>query len=372
MANEAYTITMMNGNKIAVLFGEAIAQQRHECYALAASAWGSYLEEDEVVAREQHLNEQPLAVNGGSRTWCLYRQDDHDQILSTCKTVDRAFVLNGTEDTRELRGYCVTSVYTPLLYRGHGLASHMLNNVARWLDGPGEGAVSVLYSGIPEFYEKVGWMTLPNTETILSSTPWLQDMLGSYADRQIRSLGDADIQDLCARDIRETQVSSRQVTVGADEPLLSILPTADLVRYQHALSDYMGDLWHGEAPQKRGAVYEDQAWLYWQHDFWGRRLYIQRVHDSIREEGERPGIMAALFLAAFREANEWNFTSVATWDISPHIRGAMDTLAQASSFKTSVCESHRTQRISLRWRNGEKKANNVTMTNESYTWNSRG
>lgn len=371
MAKEAYTITMMNGSKIEALFGEATARQKHKCYTIAASAWGSYLDEDEVIAREEHLNKQPLALNGGSRTWCLYRKDDHDQILSTCKTIDRSFVLSETGSIQEIRGYCVTSVHTPLLYRGHGLASHMLNNVAQWLDGPGETAISVLYSGIPEFYEKVGWTTLANTETILSSIPWLQDVLGSYVDLQIRSLSDADIQDLCAQDVEKIRASSQQIVAGADEALLTILPTADLVRYQHALSDYMGDLWHGEAPEKRGAAYKDQAWLYWQHDFRGRCLYVQRAHDGIQEEEERPEIMTALFLAAFREANEWNFTSVATWDISPHVRGALDTLAQASDFNTSVCDRHRAQRISIRWRGGEKRASRVAMSNEAYAWNSR-
>jgi hypothetical protein len=371
MAEETYTITMMNGNKIAVLFGEVTAQQRHNCYTLTAGAWGPYLDEHEVIAREEYLNEQPLALNGGSRTWCLYRQDDHDQILSTCKTIYRSFILNETGATEELRGYCVTSVYTPLLYRDHGLASYMLGNLARWLDGSGEAAVSVLYSGIPEFYEKVGWTMLPNTEIILSSTPWLEDIISPYADLHIQSLSDADIRDLCSQDVEWVQADFKQVIAGANEDLLTILPTANLVRYQHALSDYMGELWHGEAPEKRGAAYKDQAWLYWQHDLRGRRLVIQRVHNDIHEEESRSDIMTALFLAAFREAHEWNFTSVATWDISPDVRGAMNTLAQASSFKTSVLESRRMQRISLRWRHGEKKANNVVMPNETYVWNSR-
>jgi GNAT superfamily N-acetyltransferase len=371
MVKDTYTISMTNGSRITVLFGEATAQQQHKCYTLAASAWGSYLDEDEIIAREEYLSEQPLARKDGSRTWCLYRQDDHDQILSTCKTVHRDFVVKDSESTREVKGYCVTSVYTPQLLRGHGLASNMLNNVAQWLDGPGEAAVSVLYSGIPEFYEKVGWTTLSNTEIILSSTPWLQDLLGPYADLEVRSLSDADVQYLCAQDIGQLRVNTRHADVGMGKSRLAVLPTEDLVRYQHALSDFMGDLWHDEAPEERGAAYEDQAWLYWQHDFRGRCLYIQHVHNTIQEEAQRADAMTALFLAAAREANKWNFTSVATWDISPDVRVALDTLAQASSLKTSVCERHRTQRISLRWRYGEKKAGNVVMSNETYAWNSR-
>lgn len=90
----------------------------------------------------------------------------------------------------------------------------------------------------------------------MNSTPWLQDILGSYADWQIRYLSDANIQDLCTRDVTEAQFSSRQGVAGVERALLTILPTANLVKYQHALSDYMGDLWHGEAPEKRGAAYK--------------------------------------------------------------------------------------------------------------------
>lgn len=372
MTEEPYIITMMNGDEIKVLFGEATVEQQTNCYALAAGAWGSYLDEDEVIAREKHLAEQTLARNGGCQTWCLYRQDDHSQILSTCKTIRRDFIVSGSGGNRDIRGCCVSSVYTPLLYRGHGLASQMLRNVAQWLDGPGKAAVSLLYSGIPEWYEKVGWTKLPNTENILSSAPWLQETLGPYADLEVRPLSDADIQELCAEDVQGLRAETHYTNFATEESKLTVLPTADLVRYQHALSDYMGDLWCGAAPEKRGAAYKDQAWLYWQHDYRSRRLYIQRVHNAIQGEEEEPGIMAALLLAAFREANEWNFTAVVTWDTSTGIRRALDILAQSSIFKMTVNQIYRTQRISLRWRYGEKTAGNVVTANETYAWNSRG
>jgi GNAT superfamily N-acetyltransferase len=45
---------------------------------------------------------------------------------------------------------------TTLPYRGHGLASIMLQHAAQWLDGPGDAAASILYSGMPRFYERAG------------------------------------------------------------------------------------------------------------------------------------------------------------------------------------------------------------------------
>ena len=371
MPQDAYSITLMNGDRITVLFGEATSQQKPQCYALSARSWGSYLDEDEVIAREEHLVEQSLARNGGCRLWCLYRQDDHDQVFSTCKTVRRTFLMADKQGAHEILGYCVSSVSTALPYRGHGLACFMLQHVAQWLDGVGDAAVSVLYSGMPEFYERTGWMMLPNLETILSINPWLRDGLGSYADLSVRSLSNADIEKLCVQDVEALKVGAERTEPTVDTVHLTVLPIAELVKYQHAIADYMGNLWHCEAPQYRGAAYQDQAWLYWFHDFRGRCLYIQRVHNAIQAEDEGPNIVTALLLSAVREAKEWNFTSIVTWDDSPDVRTALEKLAQAGIYTKGVGEAKRTQRISVRWRHGEKKLVDTVMSNESYVWNSR-
>ena len=81
--------------------------------------------------------------------------------------------------------------------------------------------------------------------------------------------------------------------------------------------------------------------------------------------------MAALLWSAVREAKEWNFTTVATWDTSPDVRDALETLAQANVFTKSVSEQHGKQRISLRWRDGEEEAGDIMVDNEACAWNSR-
>lgn len=362
---------MMNGSTVEVLFGEATTEQQPECYVLAASAWGSYLDEEEVIERERHLASQPLALNAGCQIWCLYRRDDHSQIVSTCKTLRRDLLLSNKEGVSEVQGFCISSVVTALLYRGHGLASCMLQNVAQWLDGHGQATVSLLYSGIPHFYENVGWTALQNTEMILSNSPWLRDVLGTYADLETRFLSSADIERLCARDVELLRAEAQQIEVGVRRRKLTVLPKANLVRYQHALADYMGNLWHYEAPKNRGTAYEDQAWIYWYHDFRGRCLCIQRVHNAIRDQERGLDIMAALLLGAYREAQEWNFTTIVTWDTSLNVRNALEMLARDSIFTKSVSERQRTQMISLRWRNGEKTIVDTEMDNEAYVWNLR-
>ncbi|KAH6618902.1 hypothetical protein C7974DRAFT_401111 [Boeremia exigua] len=371
MSTKSHRFKMMNGDTVTALFGEATVDQQIACYTLASTAWGSYLDEDEVIAREKYLAAEALARDGGCRIWCLYRQDDHDQILSTCRTIRRSFLFREAGNTRQLEGCCISSVYTALLYQGHGLASYMLHNVAQWLDGPGEAFVSMLYSGMPRFYENLGWTTLSNIEVILDVSPWLQDTLGHYADLNMQAVGDTDIEELCARSVTLIKERPDCSELAAEEATLTVLPTADLIRYQHALSSYMGDLWHQEDPEIRGAAYNNQAWIYWFHDFRGRCLRIQHVHNAIQTGEDRVEILAALFLCAIREAKEWNFTTIATWNMSSHVRSALETLAQASVFSRSVGETSRTQRVSVRLRGGETKPSSIMMDNGVYAWNLR-
>ena len=366
MPTEPHTVSLKCGTVATILFGEATTQQQLECDKLAASAWGSNLDEDEILAREAHLRNQNLARNGGGRTWCLYPKDDEGQILSTCKTLRRDFLLRDAEGPHEVSGYCITSVITAQMYRGLGLASYMLRNVAAWLDGTGNASVSMLYSGMPHFYEALGWTALPNQATVIAISTWIQDTDRSDAVVEARSLADADIEELC------TEYHQHLTHTGTDieEGRLHVVPTVDLMRYQHALSDYMGDLWHYEAPKVRGAAYK-RAWLCWYHDFRGRCLRIQHIHNPIEDADAKGEVMMALFLHAIHEANEWNFTTISTWDLSADVRTTLEALARIGTFTDSVREIHQSQSMSLRWRKDNKRFDNMLMDNESYVWNLR-
>ena len=45
-------------------------------------------------------------------------------------------------------GYCIASVITNPDYRKAGLASVLMGHVAEWMDGPGGGTASMLYTSI--------------------------------------------------------------------------------------------------------------------------------------------------------------------------------------------------------------------------------
>lgn len=83
----------------------------------------------------------------------------------------------------------------------------------------------------------------------------------------MRSLSDADIEMLCVGDNKVLRAGTQLTEATVESIELTVLPTADLVRYQHVLADYMSNIWHSEAPENRGATYKDQAWSYGFHDF---------------------------------------------------------------------------------------------------------
>lgn len=132
---------------ITAVFGEATSpEQRLGCYELGATGFRPPLTTEQYVKREQFVDKLPLTRGTGWRFWCLYNTQQPMQILATCKTIVRDLIIRDASGVRLERGYCIASVVSDEAHRGHGLASFMLKKVAEWMDGPGEGAVSFLYT----------------------------------------------------------------------------------------------------------------------------------------------------------------------------------------------------------------------------------
>lgn len=133
---------------ITLFFGEATAEQKLECYKLGATGFRHPLTTEQYIQREQFVDTLPLTRGSGWRFWCLYNREQPKQILSTCKTIPRDIIIRDASGVRRERGYCIASVVSDSAYRGQGLASFLLKKVAEWMDGPGQGAVSFVYSGL--------------------------------------------------------------------------------------------------------------------------------------------------------------------------------------------------------------------------------
>jgi GNAT superfamily N-acetyltransferase len=130
------------------LFGEATAEQRAQCYKLAAIAFKHPLSTPDFLQREEFLSSLPLTCGSGSWIWCLASHNDPMKILATCRTLHRDLFVVDTAGLQEKQGYCISSVITHPEYRKKGLASNLLKNVSDWMDGDGQAAASFLYTSV--------------------------------------------------------------------------------------------------------------------------------------------------------------------------------------------------------------------------------
>lgn len=132
-----------------VVVGEANPEQQLQCCKLAGSAFAAPLSQDQYVELEDHLGSCPLTVDAARRYWCLFPKNNPNCILATCTTLHRFFLVkSGESPLRQEDGYCIASVITNPGYRKCGLASVLMDRVAEWMDGPGAGTASMLYTSI--------------------------------------------------------------------------------------------------------------------------------------------------------------------------------------------------------------------------------
>ncbi|KAK3936499.1 hypothetical protein QBC46DRAFT_269457, partial [Diplogelasinospora grovesii] len=134
------------------VFGEATRPQRLLCYKLAATSFRYPLSTaDHVEMEEEFLSQRPLTSGKGWRFWCLADAADPEaRVLATCKTLHKDMLVRECASGRPAERrqiYCVATVIVDERYRGRGLATFLLREVAR-MDGPGGAAASMLYSSV--------------------------------------------------------------------------------------------------------------------------------------------------------------------------------------------------------------------------------
>jgi len=183
-----------------------------------------------------------------------------------------------------------------------------------------------------------------------------------------RALPEEDISQLCARDVEELRSEIDQRDVPEGHTVMAVLPTADLISWLHGRAEFMGLKINGQAPQNKGAVCDENTWMFWHHDFRKQCLFIQRIRSFVQDSERRTKALAALLLCACREAKAWKLPKVVTWDTSPHIRTALDIFTTANGIDIIVTEKRR-ETLSLRGEGSDETENLVVYLNEHFAWN---
>ena len=141
MSTQPHKITANN-----VVFSKATDDQLTTVWTLNASAWAQPLSVEDHIKRERILSQQ--FVDSAWITWVLSLRNDPTTIVASVETFERPVIVSSRGAQRIEKGYGIASVFTNEQYRGNGMASVLLGKLKDWLDGEGEGWISVLYSDI--------------------------------------------------------------------------------------------------------------------------------------------------------------------------------------------------------------------------------
>jgi GNAT superfamily N-acetyltransferase len=155
------TATILDGpdGPIEVVCGRATGEQEMQCYSLAGAEWSYPLAKAAYLEWEDYLDQQVLDSKEEWVLWCVYVADDTRRVLSTCRTMPRDLIIRDNTGIHEKQGYCVVHVVTDPRYRRRGLSTMLLKHVATWMDGPGNGEMSMLYSSIGDVSSEIPQLT---------------------------------------------------------------------------------------------------------------------------------------------------------------------------------------------------------------------
>ncbi|KAG6368319.1 hypothetical protein INS49_002524 [Diaporthe citri] len=370
MASRLATITLnLADGPVEVAVGEAKPEQQLQCCKLAGTAFAAPLSQDQYIELEDYLGSLPLAVAGSTRYWCLFPTDNPNCILATCKTLHRFFLVkDGRAALTTGDGYCIASVITNPDYRKSGLASVLMEHIAEWMDGPGVGTASMLYTSIGDFYSKRGWAPLPAFESILKcATNATLDGRSNLPRNRFLTAG--DIESLCARDAESVKGEMRKTQISGDQTLAAVAPTADLINLLQGRAHFIALKLFGKVTEHRGAITKaGDSWVYWYHDFRKQQLAVLRIHLPEEPDQRQSEQVASLLSDALQEALAWDLPKVTVWDDNPIVLQALDLLKGQHAVEVASGQRDRRSIPSLRWKGGHGSKTVTLHCNEFYAW----
>ncbi|KAI0889604.1 uncharacterized protein GGS22DRAFT_1745 [Annulohypoxylon maeteangense] len=362
---------------LSVLFSEAVTpSSRIQCSKLSNTAFGKSISKSEFLEREALLGAHPLAAGARWRFWNFTLADasadvedeKEAKIGALIKTLHRDLLIRDGDGTRREQGYCICSVVTDKEYRGCGLASALLKKVAEWMDGEGGAAASMLYSDVGDFYVSKGWDILDASQSTLTVPVSLPSSEKAAKLPKTRLLTADEIPALAERDVHDLENEFRNHDPAADETLLTVVPTPDMISWLQTRANFMNTKLAGKIPEAKGSICESAgSWVYWFHDLHAHKMTIQRIKLPQGQSDENATkALAALLLSAVEEAARWKTTKVIIWSPGPEVRNATKYLAE--EFGIGVEDEKRGDSIPcLRWRGDEKRRTTV-YPNEYYAW----
>ncbi|KAI6084793.1 hypothetical protein F4821DRAFT_164740 [Hypoxylon rubiginosum] len=373
MSEKQSAITIQDAKgTLAIVFSEATtAPERIRCSTLASTAFGKSLSAAEYLEREEYLGNLPLARGAGWRVWSLRSANDPNLVFAMCKTLHRDLLVRDIDGIiSQEQGYCICSVITDSRYRGRGLASVLLKNVAEWLDGPGNAKASMLYSDIGDFYVSKGWDVLDAFQSTLTVPPPIPRARVDGLPKT-RLLTRDDLPNLCERDVESLKNDFHHSKPAAGTILVTVLPTSPTISWLQSRTDFMNAKSHGKVPETKGTICESaDAWMYWYHDLRHNKLIVQRAKLPKPQGDTNVDVTRALvelLLDTLEEAAKWGLQKVVIWNPSPRLRDPLKHLEKQLEIDITTEKRESSEIPCLRWHGGQKLSTTVS-PNEFYGW----
>lgn len=363
-----------------IVFAEGTPEQHLACCEVIVASYAPSFPASAIAEQEEYLSQHPLTVNQNTRFWCISLDDDTKSVLALCKTIRRRFLVKDSESMREESGYCISTVATHPNYRRLGLATLLIEQVAKWLDGPGDAAASMLYTSVgdvrksmpsnrplltlSQFYVRSGWQMIPS---IISNITNISDdlQLGDRAGLpSTRLLANEEIPALCERDVADLKASFEKTTVGLDEAHVAVIPSAEMVSWLFEWGDFLNTkLRGGEPPYVHGAICEAaDTWIYWHYGF--KHMAISRVRTPPGVQSS-PEVLASLLLEVLEEARKWKYPKLIVWEPSAELIRAMELISKTAGVEVETVERPNSI-TSLRWKNSDETKKTTLHLNEVY------
>ena len=132
---------------------EATPSQVRTTWRNNGASWAGKLSIEDYLAREHINGTGLLAGNGGIHYWIFVATDDNSdapEIYASCETIKKQAVVKQVDGNHVVEQcWGIASVYTPVKWRGRGVAREMLRRLKVWLDGEDAHCrFSVLYSDV--------------------------------------------------------------------------------------------------------------------------------------------------------------------------------------------------------------------------------
>lgn len=371
---------MGDTDTIDVVFAEATLHQRQLSWESNGASWAPPMSLEAYLGRELALSQTALSRDGGTRYYILQLRSDVDTVVSGCEVTWKTGLVADVSGVREVKTYGIASVFTPQAFRGRGLASRLMREVAAAMDRDG-AEYGALYSDIGRvFYTRLGWHDVRTPQLIIR----LGDSLDpTVFDRQqsgpkTLTLDDEAVARLCELDTAQLQRKFARLAASGDgKTHVTFLPTYTQMSWHFTRDAYVAGVIESVGPRikrgsatARGVRTEDgSSWLYWDHDLREKKLKVMRlVLSQSGEEGVRE--VQALLSAAVQEAKNWGLPKVIVWSPGSETVSAATSLWRDSAGGLAVVLEEREDGSipSLRWKGGIAPGDVVWEDNEYFSW----